>query len=256
MTPSVQAAETRTRKVSRPMSYVRHTRPFARAPIQWLQTSPALVHQHRSEVAMTSSQTLVLDRRMSRASMALQRARGQRRTKRSGFRVWTRLWAQPLVCDRCGGDMLEFLPVGDERVCIRCVGAARMPIADPELAGAAAVLRVLFQEAELEWRAQWGAPFLDRRRIDATMAAAEVVLRWITPPNQRTPDMAALGEHDAMNVIASFDRVWALRSSSVRTLMGIFKCWRERQAKAQRYFELEAVDRRYAALIAAESAQQ
>ena len=205
---------------------------------------------------MTSPQTLVLDRRMSRASMALQRAREQRRKKQSGFRMWTRLWAKPLVCDRCGGDMLEFLPVGAERVCVRCVAVARMPLAEPELAGAAAVLRVLFQEAELEWRAQWGAPFLDRRRIDATMAAAEVVLRWITPPNQRTPDMAALGERDAMNVIAGFDRMWALRSSSVRTLMGIFKCWRERQAKAQRYFELEAVDRRYAALIAAESAQQ
>lgn len=201
---------------------------------------------------MATTQALALEGHLPRATEALQRARRRRKVTPPWIRAWKRLWGDILVCERCERDARDLLTIGNERVCIRCVASARLPLAEPELAGATAVLRTLFKEAELEWRAQWGAPFLDRRRLDATLATAEVVLRWITPPTQRTHDMAALDARSALKVIAGFDRFWALRSTAARNLEGIYTCWRDRQALALRYFELEAVDRRYARIISAE----
>lgn len=149
--------------------------------------------------------------------------------------------------------MQDFLRVGVERVCIQCVANSRLPLAEPALAGAAAVLRTLQRESELEWRAQLCRPFVDERRAAAIRETAEVVLWWITPPNLRTPEAALLSERMTMEVIAKFDRLWVLRSTAARSLSGIYSVWKQRQMQMLRYADLEAVDRQYASLIASES---
>lgn len=190
---------------------------------------------------------------LPRTSAALQR--GRRRPTTSWWRVlWPRLAAR-LACDRCSQPMVDFIPVDAERVCIHCVASARLPLAQPELAGAAAVLRTLLIEADLEWRAQRDRPFVDERRLEAILAAAEVVLWWITPPNLRRPDAVALNERTTLQALAAFDRLWSLRSTRHRSLGDIFMAWRGSQAKAQRYAELAEVDRRYAAWIEASAAR-
>ena len=190
---------------------------------------------------------------LPRTSAALKRP--LRRTSVPWWRAFWRRARTPLVCDRCARAMTDFMPVAGERVCIRCVASARLPLAQPELAGAAAVLRTLLLEADLEWRAQRDRPFVDERRLEAILAAADVVLWWITPSNLRRPDATALDERTTLQALAAFDRVWALRSARHRCLCNIFAAWRGSQAKAQRYAELAEVDRRYAAWIEASSAR-
>jgi hypothetical protein len=205
---------------------------------------------------MANQHALTLGSRLPRAAAALQRIHARSAATSHPWWSWFRRHprAQALPCDRCTTPMLESMPVGTERVCIRCVAETRLPLAAPDLAGASAVLRTLFTEAELEWGAQWARPFVDRRRLEAILETADVVLWWITPANMRSPDTAAIGERTALEIIAAFDRTWRLRSTLMgRSLMDVFAWWRQSQAKALRVAELAAVDRRYATWIATEA---
>lgn len=203
---------------------------------------------------MATATALIHGSNLPRTAIALQRIRPRPKSL-PWWRTWFRTRPVELMCDHCGRAMIDFMPLRAERICIRCVAEMRTPLATPEIAGAAAVLRTLFLEAELEWQAQSVRPFRDdKRRIDAILATAELVLWWLTPPNLRRPDTTALGEHSVLEVVANFDRTWKLRSTTQRSLMGVFAAWRDRQLKAQRHAELAAVDKRYAALIAAERA--
>jgi hypothetical protein len=128
-------------------------------------------------------------------------------------------------------------------------------LAAPELAGAIAVLRTLWVEAEIEQRAQRDRPFPDRRRLDAIRETGELVLWWLTPRALRPPDMEAVGKGALHDVFVAFDRMWNLRSSP-RSLAGVFSWWVSHHAKLSRCRELAIIDRRYAALIASESVGQ
>jgi hypothetical protein len=202
--------------------------------------------------------TLTLsERRLPRSSAAL-RAR-----RRPEARRWSwvqmlrslRLLPQPAVCcDSCKCSMNEFQQMGTERLCIRCVADRQLTLASPALAGALAVLRTLWREAEIERAEQVERPFHDARRSDAIREVGELVMWWLTPRGLRPPGMMALGESTALEAMAAFDRVWALRCSQSR-LGDVYQCWATRRAKALRYAEQGDLDRRYAALIEAETAR-
>ena len=150
-------------------------------------------------------------------------------------------------CDRCRRSMLEYQQLESERLCIRCVADNQTPA----LAGAMAVLRALWREAELDRQSQRGRPFEDTRRSDAIGEVAEILLWWFTPRSLRPPGTMAVGETTAMEVLAAYDRVWALRGSK-RTLRQIYTGWATSHANALRRAQLEAVDRSYAKWVATE----
>jgi hypothetical protein len=150
--------------------------------------------------------------------------------------------------------MLDYQQVGPEKLCIRCVSDAQVALATPTLAGAIAVLRTLWVEAEIERQTQCERPFPDRRRLDAIRETGEIVLWWLTPKSLRPPNMATVGESTILDVLREFDRIWKLRCSS-RSLADVYAWWVGRHAKVLRYRELTAIDRRYAALIASEPAR-
>ena len=203
------------------------------------------------KAAMATANALIRGSNLPRTAAVLRRTR-PRATPISWWRSWLRLRSPALECDHCARSMTDFYALGAERICIRCVAEMRAPLATPELAGAAAVLRTLFAEAELEWQVQSSRPFVDKRRSDAILATAEIVLWWLTPPNLRRPDTVAIGECTALEVVAHFDRTWTLRSATKLSLGQVFTTWRDRQVKVQRHAELDDVDKRYATLIASE----
>jgi hypothetical protein len=147
--------------------------------------------------------------------------------------------------------MLDYQQVCGERLCIRCVSDSQMAFATPALAGAIAVLRALWMEEEFARLEQRAKPFEDRRHLAAIRETGELVMWWLTPRALRPPDVQDIGETAVLEVIADYDRIWPLRCSP-RTLAGIYTCWVRRHAKMLSYTELTAIDRRYAALIAAE----
>jgi len=170
-------------------------------------------------------------------------------------RLWAiaeRLSATTATCDGCGGSMLEHASIGRQRLCIRCVRVRGAPVAAAEFAGAAAVVRTLLREAQLDWRQRQSHPFDDLRRNEAILDTVQGVLWWMTPPNVRTPNVAELDEAVVVELLQRFDRMWALRSSP-DTLTVVYTRWRQWQAKAVRHAELDEIDRRYAAAVRADA---
>lgn len=208
-------------------------------------------------MAATSCDAVLLtlsDHRLPHSAVAA-RARQRAKTRRSWREKLRSLWPEsvrPVLCDRCNRSMIEFERVNDERLCIRCTADNQLARAAPALAGAVAVLRTLWMEADIERQAHRERPFDDPRRANAIRETAEVVLWWLTPCDVRPPGTIAVGETAARQAIAAFDRVWALRCST-RTLAEIYGGWAASQAKALRAAAHVAIDRQYAALIAAET---
>jgi predicted outer membrane lipoprotein len=208
--------------------------------------------------ALTPTQLKLGEHRLPCSTLAL-RARRRSQTRRRSWMDALRSWwperPRQVPCDLCKRSMFEFQQVGTERLCIRCVADGQAALATPALAGAMAVLRALWLESEIERQAQRERPFVDSRRSDAVRETAEVVLWWLTPRDLRPPGTKAVGENTALEALATFDRVWALRCST-RKLADIYACWVTHQAKALRRAELSVLDRRYRALIGAEMARK
>lgn len=202
---------------------------------------------------------LVRGSRLPRTVAALQK-RGHHARAQPALRAVRRVWAacerllrEESTCARCARPMLEWCQRGQERVCIACVADERAPLAPPELAGATAVLRTLLLEAHLDWTWHRDHLFQDHRRLEAVLDTAESVLWWLTPPNLRAPNLVSLRDETIVEVLGHFDRVWTCKSSA-KSLMAIYEGQWASQAKAQRHFELDAIDRKYAAIVASEPA--
>jgi hypothetical protein len=166
-------------------------------------------------------------------------------------RIWSlaeRLSAPQSTCDDCHGVMLEHCPVDGRRICVRCVSSRRTPLSEPELAGAAAVVRTLMREAQLDWRSRQSHPFEDLRRNEAIIDTMQGVLWWMTPPNLRTPNVIALREEAIVELLRRFDRVWTLRCNP-SSLTTVYTQWRNSQSKAARHADLAEIDRRYASVV-------
>lgn len=203
---------------------------------------------------MAHAVQLTRDSRLSRAAAALLR-RGRPRVHpalRAVRRIWAaceKLLREDVSCGRCGSAMLEWCIRGQARVCITCVANEPAPLAAPELAGVAAVLRTLLLEAHLDWNWHRDHLFQDERRLEAVLDTAESVLWWMTPPNLRVPNPAALEQTPIGEVLGRFDRIWTCKTTAM-TLTAIYEGQRASQARAQRRAELDAIDCKYAELVA------
>jgi hypothetical protein len=187
----------------------------------------------------------------SAVAMRAQHLKG-RRPWLSKLRALWPVRVRPLLCDRCSRSMLEFEQLSEERLCIRCTADNQLARSAPALAGAVAVLRTLWMEADIERQAHRERPFDDSRRANAIRETAEAVLWWLTPCDVRPPGVGGVGETIALQAISTFDRTWALRCST-RTLAEIYRGWAASHAKVLRAAAHVAVDRQYAALIADET---
>lgn len=178
------------------------------------------------------------------ADLLRARPKARRKPRWQFLRAWWPARAAPMTCGRCKASMLDFRAVGTELLCIHCVADAQLARAQPALAGALAVLRVLWLEAEVERQEQRDRPFDDPRRSTALREVGEILLWWLTPCDLRSRDTRAVGESAVLEVLAAFDRVWALRCSK-RRLGEIYIYSRNAHAQHLRAAALEFVDRQY-----------
>ncbi len=167
-------------------------------------------------------------------------------------RLWAaleRMFGGGNTCDRCERPMLDFRERDGERYCILCVAEQRAaqftPIASPELAGCAAVLRALLLELENLSVAHCAAH--DREHIQHLVGMCLDIVWWITPPNLRIPNALVIDEARVRAQLAAYEGRWG-RTTGVRRFTGTFALWRTMQLRAARYADLAEVDRRHAAL--------